>query len=142
MVFSRMVVVGEAVRGGERESGQRAKEQNTESPLKSSLEWVKLPPRGTLVTVANSEWAPLLSTLPTMLTFSALSHWADEQAEDCVKLGLGFFLWPLYLCFLHLRLGLRLCKHPPPPTLSPTVTLVQMNTWNPAFLWKHWVGQR
>lgn len=29
---------------------------------------------------------------------------------------------------------------PKPP--SPEVTLVHMNTWNCAFLWKHWVGQR
>lgn len=53
------------------------------------------------------------------------------------------FLWPLYLPFPTpppKASTMQTSSTPKPP--SPEVTLVHMNTWNPAFLWKHWVGQR
>lgn len=97
----------------------------------------------TFAMAANGKRVMLWTRVPIMLTFNALSHWVEDRAGWLRQTESLHFFYGLCTChFLHPRPRLKLCKHPPPPSSSPEVTLVRMNTWSLAFLWKHLGGAK
>lgn len=123
--------------------GKITEKWNTNVHLRSCLKPINPPQSTTFAIAVNGKWAMLLTSVPIMLTFSALSHWVEDQAGWRRQTESQLFLWPLYSPFPTpppKASTMQTSSTPNPP--SPKVTLVHMNTWNFAFLWKHWVGQR